>query len=1156
MEDITSVLAERFSATFNQQQQPVTEMVNARMQRIQELERLRQEHLAEHTPSAGDASARHSRRERFIRQSSQRSSERRGVLTNIQRTPVRSQSFENANTVTHMDEDTLNFREIFESARQNIFGPRIDSSSESLNGGRSSDSPLTVSQPTFQTGSESGSGSSTPRTSVTPFDVTAGLAEAFSNIRSSLRRSGSSTAVGELRSSSTTRDTNSTSSIQRHAMPLTTDSSLTRTSSVRETRRESRFRRRTIQGVETNISRALEQERLQRTSTLVPRSMSPLAMQSVSSSSTSTLQESSSVTQTRETTHTSSYSSYSSSHSGRLSRKIDLYPEDGIPLLGFEDEKVVFVDNTGKVYWLDKSHALVRELKNKKKLPEIELKPKLAIKSNEETDGYIAAMEGNDQARYNKLRDLVMLSRKRDANFENGDSTDSIKSLSLLELYQRGDLIEEDSSDSIDEKFKSYSLYTVPRPRPDLESFVDGKVVLSLYDGIPRSNLPQEVINCENTVSETEPNIGNASSYEERSRIFATQGASRTESNGTITVTEQNRAEARHEQVISNLINGDSASVSRSEGVHVLSETQSDRFGNETLRYDQSHARSEQSEIRYGDSASSAILRRAEARRQQYLESRGSSENGGTALLRRAEERRQQYLEEQHTSENGRSVSQTRSENVQQHYSSETYTGRRVQRHSEERCEQHTSTSSSENESALYRNSQQSRTVRESSQSSIHRQTPPTLTDNSDIHSEVNLVMERLQMMQENANEPIDTSHLDFEEMLMIQKALAENPSPPVSPVEFETNEANAEGIIAVSADEHNINTEAKAEEIITVSGDESNINKEGNAGEIIIVSDDENDTNTKTNGENSVGKNCDNKVVDETNLSSDLISVAESSDVTPTNNVARVISSTSDTSKDVALPATVKTPTSSFFSARESVITHTSVIDDLPKIEESESCSETQTTDLSENLQTTEQDDITAEKSLSPAARDNVIEARTPRYQRLPSEGGESRLPLPSLDWSPLEKCNSPISPNRFSFEDKKTETTSSAAHTASDSVVSSKFTVPKSSYSVSQTGSRSSVTSELTIEIPSETTTSPNFRNDTSPSQDTANQSDLNKSDVSTKSSTSPLVKSGGGSLSGSEAPSPAGSETVTTVFEEFVQTIPLSVLRQFTANDKDDD
>lgn len=1123
MEDISTILAERFAAGFSQQEQPVSEMINARLQRIQELERVRQEHLSEHSPStpSGDAASRHSRRDRFIRQSSQRSSERRGASSSIQRTPVRSQSFENTSTVSHIDEDTINFREMFENARQSIFGPRASGSNESLNGARTSDSAVTMARPVFQTGSDSGSGSSTPRTSIPQFDVTAGLAEAFSNLRSSLRRSDSSGALGEPRRSSITHETNSTPNIQRLAVSNANGSSAARSSSARESRRESRFRRRTIQGVETNISRALEQERYQRTLPSASRALSPLVMESVSASSSSTIRESTSLTQRREISHTSSFNSSSSLNISRAPRKIELHSEDGIPNLGFENDQVVFIDNSGKCYWLNKSHALIRALKNSKKLPEIITKPKLAITSREDTDGYIAMMEGDDEARYTKLRELVMLARRRDANFENGDCTDSIKSLSLLELYQRGDFIEEPDDNDIDKKYKSYSLYTKPRPRPDMETFFEGKVVPSLYDGIPRSNLPQEIIDLERTASETEQNTGAVGSFAERSSFSASENTDRFEANGTVTVSEQRRSEASHEQILNNSVDGVSASVARSEAMQEALETNTDSFGNEDLRFNRLHARSEQAELRYDDGASAALLRRAEARRQQYLESRGSSENGGTVLQRRAEERRQQYLEEHHTGENGSSVRHTRAENIQQQFSSESrtdQTGRTIQRQSEERHEQHVS--------SRINRSEGSRTVRQSSQSSTVRRSSQTQIDNSDIHNEVNLVMQRLQMMQENAGTPIDTSHLDYEEMLMIQKALADNPSPPESPVDFETSDANA--------------------------------------GEIILVSDDESNNN-QTEGDSTGLKT--------TEVTSSLSS-SHAPQAEELNYVAESFADTSSQSENTvvklsstALGSAVQGPNSDFLSARQTVITHTCVTEETPEIEETHSKS--QITDVSESLTTFEDIAVKAdaetssesrnnivetESSASVASKANVIEARTPRYQRLPSESGESRLPLPTMDWSPLERSNSPLSPNRFSFEDKKSENTGNVSST-SDGVMSSKYTVPKNLFSTPQSDARSPVLSELTIEIPSDSSaTSQNWGNGTSPSQDSANQNDMIKSDTSAKS-TPPLVKSRGASLSSSETPSPAGSETVTTVFEEFVQAVPLSILRQFTGSDDDE-
>jgi hypothetical protein len=345
MADI-STLAERFATNVRQDRQPINDMINARLQRIQELERVRLEHASEHTTNVGDGDSRHSRRDRFIRQTGQRSIERQSFGSSIQRTPLRSQSFENTTLVADMAEDTQNFRNMFESSRETLFGPRVSGSSEDLNGRRTSDTALTAPRVTFQTGSESGSGSSTPRgtVNVRPMnEFTSGLAEAFSNIRSAMVRSDSSSSLRETRrSSSITREASSASNLQRIAVTNNNGNSLTRSSSVRETRRESRFRRRTIQGVDSNISRAIEQERSERISPSVSRSVSPLVVDTALTSAPG-LHGMTTVTQSKESTRTTSaFSSTSSSYSSRYPKKIDLYPEDGIAVLGFEkgSEKV------------------------------------------------------------------------------------------------------------------------------------------------------------------------------------------------------------------------------------------------------------------------------------------------------------------------------------------------------------------------------------------------------------------------------------------------------------------------------------------------------------------------------------------------------------------------------------------------------------------------------------------------------------------------------------------------------------------------------------------------------------------------------------------------------------------------------------------------
>ena len=73
----------------------------------------------------------------------------------------------------------------------------------------------------------------------------------------------------------------------------------------------------------------------------------------------------------------------------------------------------------------------------------------------------------------------------------------------------------------------------------------------------------------------------------------------------------------------------------------------------------------------------------------------------------------------------------------------------------------------------------------EATSSRLNHQVSP----HSDVHDEVESIINRLQQRHAYAEIPIDTSHLDLEEMRMIQKALEENPSPPPSPIETETLE-------------------------------------------------------------------------------------------------------------------------------------------------------------------------------------------------------------------------------------------------------------------------------------------------------------------------------------------------------------------------------
>lgn len=1090
--DISTTFADRFAVGIAEPSHPATDIVTARLQRIQELERVRQEHLAAHSSNNDDSETRHSRRDRFIRQTTQRSTERRSFASNIQRTPVRSQSFENTNTIC-INEDTLTFRDFFESQRQTLFGARASTSNENIVStsvvGRRPSEPLTVaSVPAVQTDDDSGSGSSTPISGVRPqfdlgsgsntprtvrpqYDITVGLAEAFSNVRSSLL--GSETSIAP-RSSSVTREIRSSATnIQRLAM--TNASPLTRSASQREPRRESRFRRRTIQGVDHNITQALEQERTQPSSSLVPRSLSPLVSPAVTKTAVT---ENKTTVKSSEITHASSYSAFSS-YSSRYN-KIELYPEDSVPALGFENEKVIFVDDTGHCHWLNKNHQIVRSVKAKTKLPEIIVKPRLTITNGEEADGFIATMEGDCEERYGKLRELALLAKRRDANFQSSDSTDSVRSLTLQDFEQRGDFIEEID---IDKKYKFVSLYTPPRARPDVKNYISKKEVPSLYDGIPRSQLPQEVIGRQENepeLKEPPPPVHGANKY--LSARYMNIVHSARDCNGTASRTEQSRLAASHEHY-SESQNEHGESVvnfarTQAQQESYSAESEIGANGHERVRFNRSGVRHEQAQVVSGDGVSNMLLRRAEARRQQYLAERQTTENGATTVERQAGEQRHQYAEERQTGEDGstshRQMEQFHEESTT-HASTDTGSSTTIQRRSSQRQQQTSSTQvvRGRNTTSAVTQVEQSSTIRQSSRNETLRQAS---IDNSDIHGGVNLVMERLHMMQGISGMPLDTSHLDYEELLMIQKALAENPSPPDSPVNVEVTEIEYPEIVTVDESEYVEPTE-----------------------EVKVIEEIEHDS--KDNSASlAAGQN-------RTEIPSTINLAGQSSSA-----LSRYSSQTGSSK-----PSAFSSPGTSFISAKETVITHSS--------------------------------------SSVSSKEEKVPEPRTARYQRLPSEGAEARLPLPSIDWSPLEKNKSPISPKRFTFE-TKTETNvdgpknlrlSSSAPT----ILTPKSTIPKAAPSGAGTSTwKPSVQDELTIEIPSENNDTTD--NATKTSQSSANQKDCNKSETgSTKSSSSPLVSSRSISQSSSAAHSPSDGESVTTVFEEFVQTIPRSMLSNWPSS-----
>lgn len=979
MTDFSAQFANRFESSLAEQNQPATDLVNARLQRLDELQRLRQERLAESTSNNGnDASSRMQRRERLIRQSTQsRSMERRSFASNIQRTPVvRSQTL-HTDTV---NEDTLSFRDVFEGTRQNLFRPRVSASSENLSAFHrsSSDTRLMSRVPAVVTNQESDSGSSTPRALSRPsWDIASGLAEAFSSVRSSLMRQENSHSVGDVsRSPSMARETRNTSTnVQRFMMSSQNAPALSRSASVRESRRETRFRRRTIEGVDSNVTRALERERAERInidtearSSAISRSQSFNRMrsslrsqvhQTVSETSNNSVNETS-VTETTTEAQSASYSSYSYTR-GR--RTVDLFPEDSVPVLGLEDEKVKFIDVQGQCHWLSKHHQLLRLIKSTNCVPEIK-KVKLQQSETSENDGYMASLEGDDNSRYGKLRELVHIARKRDACVENGFSGDAEQRLSLLELYERGDFLDDkqnEDTENIDEKYKSVSLYNPPRSRPDLESYLSSRTIVPLYDGIEKPKSESE--------KKKEPAVTLVPRHPVEYTLSAARLSGRQFSSTTTSV-----------------VNGGLSTVTQN-----VSEAQ-------------------QEDMAYSASA------------------------------------------------NGQSMTYQSSEQ------------------------------SSFNQELL----------QEFSDGSLDN------FDDAAAQSEVNLVMERLNFMQEAMGQPVDTSHLNYEEMLMIQRALEENPSPPETPDQMMSPGAQqwVEEVQDVPPVIPNERAPPSLHHIISAPEDLASTSRQSGSTSV----------RQQVSGSESRflarSFSADDRASTERTASSRSFVQTRSSSVSSRNGSVQTVSSQSEAASEASTSQQVVTNGA---SSRQRP-------SDLPAV----------TSNVRSSIQ------------------GNPYPGRvsvSPRLQRISSSGSDTMLPLPTMDFSPLSRSpqKSPFSEDPISEQFTETGTNLNSGNENSVQENQNMITV-----------SSPDPHTELTIDIP-ESASASRYEGDRVLSVSDRNEGH-SEGGQRASSSVSPLVKTRNSSVNSTDAMSPAGSDGVTTVFEEFVQTIPKDLLNNWSPKEND--
>ena len=969
MTDFSATFANRFESTLAEQNQPATDIVNARLERIEELERVRQERLATHNSSNSnnnDAASRLQRRERIIRQTTQnRSMERRSFASNIQRTPVvRSQTLE---THAPINEENMSFREMFESTRQNLFGPRVSASSENLSSFHRSASDTRLMRAPVVVPPESDSGSSTPRSTSRPrWDLASGLAEAFSSVRSSLIRPETSLSSSDVsRSPATVRETRNTSTnMQRFMMSNSNDSPLSRSASVRESRRENRLRRRTIEGVDSNVTRALERERTERVpnpnrSSSVTRTQSFNRTQAARSQLRQTLsQESDTTSEVQTVVETASESQSSSSSYSSYTpyrRTVDLFPDDSVPVLGLEEEKVKFIDAEGHCHWLSKHHQLLRMIKNTKNVPEIK-KVKIQSTDPSDSEGFIATMNADVDSRYKKLRQLVYIARKQEEILSADNDADYEHRMSLLELYERGDFLDEkqeENKEDIDEKYKSFSLYTHPRSPPNLEEYLSTRVVIPLYEGI-------EIQKEESEKKEPE-----------------------------VIVVPRHFVEYQ-------------LSASRIAGMNFKSTTT-------------------------------------------------NSANGGASIVSQRIAQARQHSMAVSQSLNGQSTSFQSSE-----------------------------------QSAF------SQEVREEFDNSDS-------ADNVEENSEVNLVMERIHMMQAASGQEGDASHLDYDEMLMIQQALEDNPSPPDTPEPMSPYEQY------FVEDPHEEYTISESPQTTVPS-----LLPRMNSAPFDIGSSrpPTGRASTSTQQVNrsearSVMRSFSSDGNQSTERSSSRLSQSMSSVTNNNNSIlakSEVFSESSSTSQTVTNSGNVP------------------------------SCSP------DSNLNNQGQESSNLAEPLQTRPYPNRV-SMSPRLQRISSSGSDTMLPLPTMDFSPLSKTPSP---QRFNFNESNTsETINEVNNTNSDTITD----VNQTNRQTNETDViNSDLHTELSIEIPESTDSLHPLRSNSSSTQEETQGQ---------RSTMSPAVKSRTPSVASNDAVSPAGSDVVTTVFEEFVQTIPRDLLNSWSSS-----
>ena len=667
-----------------------TDILNERLQRIQQLEKTRQERIRQQNPDTPtDPESRMSMRDRIIQQSQH---QRRNTSTRRTRhMPVRSASFHTGDTHVDVANEIQNFREEFEAARSNMFGMRSAGSSENLSGSQVLRRTLDV--PANQEGSQPTSGSSTPRSSrLAEYDPAVALEKTFSSALEELGY-GSNSGFGSnsnlsdsgrgsgSRSSSATREgrNNSNTYYPRYAVTNPTD-----ITAASRTDRRGRLTERRRQTVGVTTSDVIEARGRTTNGFHASRTTdtngSVVARNNVSSS--------------RETLPSSSY------RSSYYNRKIEINEELTRPVLSETRarEKVAYIDDKGHCHWLEKNHPILRASKDR-------TPPSITIKYKDDTPGSsnnsVIDIPGDPLERYNKLRELIMTSKSREGSCGNGDvehssngrngfkesRRNSFKENGKNGLKEREEIKGSDETDSceknkfsgidadysieaIDKRFKHVSYYTKPRQRPSLDSYKLTRKYKSIY----------EYCGDDLNINENEENTPRSPV-----RLASSSSSSEIVRPNSLHITVTDTADPN-------------SSVQ-------LMETNSSVGTNETVSTVNPEVNPAQSfaTVDSGFRSDSVFLRRAQS----------------------VQESRPIFYEPE---------------------------------------------------------SPTSRLVRHGSLEAFNHR-------HSDVHEEVDTFINRLQQRHAYAEIPIDTSHLDIEEMRMIQKALEENPSPPPSPMETETLE-------------------------------------------------------------------------------------------------------------------------------------------------------------------------------------------------------------------------------------------------------------------------------------------------------------------------------------------------------------------------------